>query len=145
MAKRTLEQFRHIAHRVRVMAPNNHLVALTQAISRYLTFAGSTRVVEPESSSAQLRQQDLGTQLINDVQAEGQRTMQRFSNGGVVITESWTSRELNRVILVKRYDGSSQESTMHIDLNRYPPDASFFAIPKDYTIVDETGPFSIQF
>jgi len=34
---------------------------------------------------------------------------------------------------------------MHFDLNRHPPDPSFFAIPKDYTIVDETGPFSIQF
>jgi len=63
------------------MAPSNHLVALTQAISRSLTFDGSTRVVEPESSSAQLSQQDLGTQLINDVQAEGQRTMQMFSIG----------------------------------------------------------------
>ncbi len=141
----TLEQSRHIAHRVKVTAPKNHLVASTQAIPRYLTFDGSTRVAEPEFSSAQLSQQDLGTKLINDVRAEGQRTIQRFSDGAVVITESWTSREPNRVILVKRYDGPSQESTMHIDLNRHPPDASFFAIPKDYTIVDETGPFSIQF
>ena len=148
----TLEQSRHIAHRVKVIAPNRNtiqtskqLVSVVHAIPRYLTFDGSTRVAEPESSSAQLSQQDLGTQLINDVQAEGQRTMQRFSNGAVVITESWTSPEVNRVILVKRYDDPSQESTMHIDLNRHPPDPSFFAIPKDYTIVDETGPFSIQF
>ena len=141
----TLEQFRHIAHRVKVIVPNNHLVALTQAIPRYLTFDGSTRVAEQESSNAQLSQQDLGTQLINDVRAEGQRTRQRFSNGAIVMTESWTSRELNRLILVKRLDGPSHESTMHIDLNRHPPDPSFFAVPKDYTIVDETGPFSIQF
>lgn len=148
----TLEQSRHMAHRMRVIAPNRNaihpskqLVSEVHAIPRYLTFDGSTRVAEPDSSSAQLSQQDLGMQLINDVQAEGQRTMQRFSNGAVVITESWTSPEVNRVILVKRYDGPSQESTMHIDLNRHPPDPSFFAIPKDYTIVDETGPFSIQF
>lgn len=140
----TLEQSRHIAHRVRVIAPNNS-VGSTQAIPRYLTFDGSTRVAEQESSSAQLSQQDLGTQLINDVQAEGQRTWQRFSNRAIVMTETWTSRELNRVILVKRLDEPSQESTMHIDLNRHAPDSSFFAVPKDYTIVDETGPFSIQF
>jgi hypothetical protein len=141
----TLEQSRHIAHRVRVSAPNNHLLASTQAIPRYLTFDGSARVAESGSSSAQLSQEDLGTQLINDERAEGQRTRQRFSNGSIVMTETWTSRELNRVILVKRLDGPSHESTMHIDLNRHAPDPSFFAIPKDYTIVDETGPFSIQF
>lgn len=141
----TLEQSRHIAHRVRVIAPNNSLYASTQAIPRYLTFDGSTRVAESGASSAQLSQQDLGSQLIDDVQAEGQRTRQRFSNGAIVMTETWTSRELNRVILVKRLDGPSHESTMHIDLNRHGPDPSFFAVPKDYTIVDETGPFSIQF
>ena len=139
-----LEQSRHIAHRMRI-APNDHLVALTQAIPRYLTFDGSTRIAESGSSSALLSQQDLGKQLINDEQAEGQRTRQRFSNGAIVMTETWTSRELNRVILVKRLDGPSNESTMLIDLNRHGPDPSFFAIPKDYTIIDETGPFSIQF
>jgi hypothetical protein len=147
-----LERSRHIAHRVKVIAadPNTiqtrkQLAAEFQAVPRYLTFDGSTRVAEPESSSAQISQQDLGKQLINDVQTEGQRTTQRFSNGAFVITESWTSPEVNRVILVGRYDSPSRESTMHIDLNPYPPDPSFFAIPKDYTIIDETGPFSIQF
>jgi len=130
---------------VKVTAPNNQPVVLAQAMPRYLTFDGSTRVAEPESSNVQLSTQEMDTQLIGDVQAEGQRTMQRFSDGAVVIMESWRSRELNRVILVKRYDGSSQESTIHIDLNRHPPDPSFFAIPKDFTIVDETGPFPIQF
>jgi hypothetical protein len=141
----TLDQSGHIAHRVKVNTPNNQPVALVEAIPRYLTFDGSTRVAESEPSSAQLSQQDLGTRLINDVQAEGQRTTQKFSDGAFVITESWTSRELNRAILVGRYDGPSKESTMHIDLSRHPPDASFFTIPKDYTIIDEIGPFSIQF
>jgi hypothetical protein len=139
----TLEQSRHIAHRVKVIAPSKQLVSVVHAIPQYLTFDGPIRVPEPESSSAQLKQQDLGSQVINDVQAEGQRTFQRFSDGAVVMTESWTSPEVNRVILVKRLDVLSQEGTMHIDLSRHPPDPSFFAVPKGYTIVDETGPFSI--
>jgi hypothetical protein len=141
----TFEQSRHIAHRVKVIAPSKQLVAAVQAIPRYLRFDGSTRVAEPTSSSTQLNRQDLGTQLIQDIQAEGQRTFQRFSDGAVVMTESWTSPEVNRVILVKRLDVPSQEGTMHIDLSRHPPDLSFFAVPRDYTIVDETGPFSIPF
>jgi hypothetical protein len=140
----TLEQSRHVAHRVRVIAPSKQVVP-DEAIPRYLTFDGSTRIAELGPSAAQSSEKDLGTQLINDQQAEGQRTTQRFSNGAVVITESWTSREVNRVILLKRYDGPSHESTMHIDLNRNPPDPSFFAVPEGYSIVDETGPFSIQF
>jgi hypothetical protein len=139
-----LDQSRHVAHRVKVVAPSKQL-APYHVVPRYLTFDGSTRVAEPGSSSAQLREQDLGMQLINDLQAEGRRTTQRFSNGAVVITESWKSPEVNRIILVKRYDGPSQEGTMHIDLNRHPPDPSFFAVPEGYTIVEETGQFSIQF
>jgi hypothetical protein len=146
----TLEQSRHIAHRVKVIALNPSTIqaakqAAVRAIPRYLTLDGSTRVAEPGSSSALLSQRDLGTQLVNDVQVEGQRTMQRFLTGAVVITESWTSPEVSRLILVKRLDVPSQESTMHVDLNRHPPDPSLFAVPEDYTIVDETGPFPIQF
>jgi hypothetical protein len=55
------------------------------------------------------------------------------------------SPELKIVVLRKTSDPRSGEDMLKTtNLNRAEPDAALFQPPPDYTIVDETGPFTIQ-
>jgi len=97
--------------------------------------------------------ESLGTQVINGVQAEGTRMTITLPIGAIgndrpisTVTETWTSSELKMVVSTKRSDPRSGENTMEIlNLSRAEPDPNLFTIPADYTIVDETGAFSIHY
>jgi hypothetical protein len=48
--------------------------------------------------------------------------------------------------LSKRSDPRSGETTTQIlNIIRSDPDPSLFTTPADYTVVDETGPFTIRY
>jgi hypothetical protein len=63
-----------------------------------------------------------------------------------VITETWTSSELKITVLSRRSDPRSNETTSQVlNLSRAEPDPLLFTIPADYTVVDETGDFTIRY
>lgn len=108
-------------------------------------------IAPPPANSAprpQISRESLGTQSIEGVLAEGTRMTTVYPIGAVgndrpitSVSETWTSRELNTVVLSKNSDPRSGESTTRLtNISRAEPDLSLFQIPADYEVVDpQTG------
>jgi hypothetical protein len=119
------------------------------------TWPVPSRVAANTGASAnhpEVRNEDLGQQVIEGVAAEGHRTVQTWPAGAVgndrpfqVVSENWYSAEIKETVLSTNSDPRSGENTTKlINIGRSEPDASLFMPPADYTVVDETGPFQIQ-
>jgi hypothetical protein len=109
--------------------------------------AGSP-VIQPE-----MKQESLGTKVIDGVEAEGTRNTTTFATGTQgndqpfsVTFENWYSQDLKLMLLSVTHDPRSGDNTSKIDnLSRNEPDLSLFVPPADYTIVDEKDTFTIQY
>jgi hypothetical protein len=106
-----------------------------------------------DRSMPAMSHESLGQQTIEGVVAEGNRTTMVYPAGSMrgndrpltVTNESWFSKDLKTVILMKSNDPAMGENTMRlINLSRAEPDPSLFQPPPDYTVVEETGNFSVQ-
>jgi hypothetical protein len=95
----------------------------------------------------------LGKRKIEGVWVEGTRAKTTYSATAtsigeplVVITEYWSSADLGLLLLWKRNDSRRGDTIRAIkDISRIEPDPKLFQVPSDYTVVDETGPFTISF
>jgi TonB family protein len=100
------------------------------------------RPVRGLGANAETKNESLGTQAIEDVEAEGTRITQTIPAGSIdnerpieIIYERWFSQELQLDLLVKSVDPRSGEWTQQfISINRSDPDPSLFEIPPDYTV-----------
>jgi hypothetical protein len=100
---------------------------------------------------AQVTTEDLGAQSMEGVVVNGVRTTHTIPAGQignekpiVIVTEVWTSPDLNTIISSKRTDPRMGEQTFRLtNLVRAEPDASLFTVPSDFTIVD--GPKHIMY
>jgi hypothetical protein len=100
----------------------------------------------------QTTMEDLGTQIIEGVTAEGKRhtttwPVDSFGNDRPIttISESWTSADLKEIILSKSDDPRSGEHTHKLfNIDRSEPDPSLFEPPPGYTVKNETGEFTIR-
>jgi hypothetical protein len=89
--------------------------------------------------------EDLGTQTIEGVLAEGKRETITIPAGQVgnerpieIVSESWFSPELHTIVLRKRSDPRSGESVYRLsDIRLGEPDASLFQVPSGYKIKSE--------
>jgi hypothetical protein len=96
-----------------------------------------------QTQRPQFSHESLGTQTIEGVMAQGERStviypVGFFGNDRPVTTmsESWTSPELKITILSKNSDPRNGDSTTRLtNISRAEPDASLFQIPSDYQIV----------
>lgn len=79
--------------------------------------------------------ESLGTRTIEGVNAVGTRIT------GVLTIETWVSEELHETLVTKSSNGYS---TRLVNLSLADPDAAFFRPPADYTVVDETGKFTLK-
>jgi hypothetical protein len=94
------------------------------------------------SNRANVQTEDLGSQIVNGVNATGVRTTLTIAAGAVgntqpiqVVREVWTSTDLKVAVLVKVTDPRSANSTSQLtNIVRAEPDASLFQVPSDYTI-----------
>jgi hypothetical protein len=90
--------------------------------------------------------EDLGTQVIEGVQATGVRTTETIAAGKIgndrpisIVTEVWTSPELKTVVLSKRDDPRTGEQTFKLtNVHLGEPDPSLFTVPSDFKI-NENG------
>lgn len=90
--------------------------------------------------------EDLGTDTINGVLAQGTRTTMRIPAGQIgndrpiqVVNERWYSSELQTLVKSSNKDPRFGETTFELtNIDRTPPAAALFQIPADYTI-DEGG------
>lgn len=96
--------------------------------------------------------EDLGTQVIDGIDAIGTRTSRVVPAGAqrndapyTVTREEWVSPDLRLTILVITTDPIQGVKTSKIaNLSRVEPDPALFFVPTDYTVVDEAQTFTIK-
>jgi hypothetical protein len=89
-----------------------------------------------------VKKEELGTQTINGVLAQGMRVTRVIPAGQIgnekpitIVRESWYSNDLQTVVMSKRSDPWSGETTYTLtNIQRSEPDASLFTVPSDYTV-----------
>jgi hypothetical protein len=125
------------------------------AMSGPVTAMPLPRAVPPgtagDAPRPEMHSEDLGTQMIEGVNARGHRTTQTWpvdSVGNdrpiVVVFENWFSDQLGTTVLTKNDDPRHGETTTALkNVSLAEPDPSLFQPPPGYQIVDENGPFQI--
>lgn len=97
------------------------------------------------SSKWESRTEELGTQNIEGVDAEGSRTITTIPEGAIgnerpieITYEKWYSRELQLVVMSKHNDPRFGEQTYRLtNIVRSEPDPSLFSPPHGYRLVTE--------
>ena len=90
---------------------------------------------------------DLGTQVVNGVNAHGKSTTHTIAAGAmgnaqplVSTSETWYSPDLQVIVASKRNDPLSGQTNYALtNIQRTAPNAALFQVPSDYTIQDEPG------
>jgi hypothetical protein len=127
-----LDEGRHIAHRMPLPAP----------LARPARLAAAPP--EPPGTVSK----SLGTRIINGELAEGHffSSMVTGPSGPVKSeSETWISRDL-RIMVFSRLSGPHNDRTTVLkSLTRGEPDLRLFQVPPGYTVVDEGGPFVIEY
>jgi hypothetical protein len=93
------------------------------------------------------REENLGTQMIEGVTAEGTRRTTTIPAGQignelpiVTVNERWYSPELQVVVMSTRSDPRTGTTTYKLtNINRSEPAPTLFQVPPDYTLQDLTG------
>jgi hypothetical protein len=99
-------------------------------------------------STDDVRQEDLGTQIIEGVEAKGTRRISTIAAGAIgndlpieIVSERWYSEELKTVVLSKRHDPRSGDQTYRLtNIVRADPDPSLFQVPADYEVLESPEP-----
>ena len=94
----------------------------------------------------------LGTQTIEGVLAEGTRHTTTWPVGSQgndrpisIVSETWTSPDLKVMVMNKSNDPRSGEHVQKLtNVSLGEPSASLFQPPPEYSVVDETGAFTIK-
>lgn len=95
---------------------------------------------------ADVQKEDLGTQTISGVSAQGTRYTRTIPAGQIgnekaitIVSETWYSPDLQMLVMSKRSDPRFGDTTYQLtNIQRAEPDAALFQVPSDYTI--KTGP-----
>ena len=92
--------------------------------------------------------ENLGTQSVNNVLAEGTRMTMTIPVGQVgndrpieTVNETWFSAELGMVVKTRHFDPRTGENTFEMmDISRAEPDPGLFRVPADYTVNQQGAP-----
>jgi hypothetical protein len=98
---------------------------------------GAHEALKSKESSEQVKHEDLGTQTIEGVSAQGKRETVTIPAGQIgnerpieIVTETWFSPELHTMVLRKHSDPRMGDSTYRLtDIKRNEPDAALFQPP----------------
>jgi hypothetical protein len=93
---------------------------------------------------AQETTEDLGSQTMQGVLVNGVRTTHTIPAGQIgndkpiqIVTEVWTSSELQTIVYSKRTDPRLGEQTFQLtNIQRGEPDPSLFTVPADFKVLD---------
>ena len=100
---------------------------------------------QQEIANGNLKKEDLGTQTIAGVTAQGTRITRIIPAGQMgnekpitIVRESWYSSDLQTMVMSKHSDPWSGETTYTLtNVQRAEPAASLFAVPSDYTVTQD--------
>jgi hypothetical protein len=98
--------------------------------------------LQEEIANGTLKKEDLGTQTISGVSAQGTRYTRTIPAGQIgnanpitVVNEQWYSPDLQTVVKIVRNDPRSGQSTFTLtNIQRNEPASSLFTVPSDYTV-----------
>jgi hypothetical protein len=102
---------------------------------------------QQDIANGSLKKEDLGTQTIAGVSAQGTRITHTIPAGQIgndkaitIVSEHWYSNDLQMVVMSKRSDPRFGDTTYTLtNIQRQEPTASLFAVPADYTVT-QGGP-----
>jgi hypothetical protein len=102
---------------------------------------------QQEMANGSLKKEDLGTQTIAGLSAQGTRITHTIPAGQIgndkaitIVSEHWYSNDLQMVVMSKRSDPRFGDTTYSLtNVQRQEPAASLFAVPPDYTVT-QGGP-----
>lgn len=105
----------------------------------------SIHLLEKTTAEANAAHTDLGTQMVEGVNAHGTRMTQTIAAGQVgndlpitITTETWYSPDLKVLVMSKTNDPRMGETTYKLtNIQRAEPDAALFQVPADYTVKDK--------
>jgi hypothetical protein len=94
------------------------------------------------TASGNFKKEDLGTQTIAGVSAQGTRYTRTIPAGQIgnekpitIVSEHWYSNDLQMTVMSKRSDPQFGETTYTLtNIQRSEPAASLFAVPSDFTV-----------
>jgi hypothetical protein len=97
---------------------------------------------ELSTGDAGFKTEDLGTQVIAGVSAQGTRHTRTIPAGQIgnekpitIVSERWYSNDLQMVVMTKRSDPRFGDTTYTLtNIQRQEPAASLFTVPADYTV-----------
>jgi len=97
---------------------------------------------------SQVSIENLGSQTMQGVTVTGTRTTRTIPAGQIgndaaikIVTEVWTSPDLQTVVYSKRSDPRMGEQTFQLtNITRAEPDPSLFTVPADFTVTDGPKP-----
>jgi len=100
----------------------------------------------PDSSPILPRNEPLGTQTIEGVEAQGSRSTITIPAGKIgneraieIVHETWYSPQLQTVVMSRVFDPRSGEVVYRLtNINRAEPDSSLFEVPSDYKIQQDS-------
>ena len=98
--------------------------------------------IQQEIANGTVKKEDLGTQTINGVVAQGTRYTRTIPAGQIgnnkpisAVTERWYSADLQVVVKSTRTDPRFGSTTYTLtNIQRQEPAATLFAVPSDYTV-----------
>lgn len=148
-----LDAASHTARQIPSMA-NRHRPGSDQPSSNGPSRFGTESTRQPMRSRAMagLKTDDLGTQMIDGLAVQGKRitriipAAQAGSERDIeVVTEIWTSPELQVVVMSKTSDPRSCDSVYKLtNVSRAEPDPALFSVPSDYQVQQGRPPRSDQ-
>jgi len=131
---RTVMIFDPVASKSYVLDARSHTARSTQIPAA--RSASATPHARPERSSASAKVEDLGTQVMQGVSAQGKRTTRAIPPGKEgnekeidIVTETWYSPDLQALVMSKTSDPRYGETTYQLTgLSRVEPDPALFAV-----------------
>ncbi len=102
---------------------------------------------QQEIADGTLKKEDLGTQNINGVNAQGTRYTRTIPAGQIgntnaitVVNEQWYSPDLQTLVKIVRNDPRFGQTTFTLtNIQRTEPAASLFTVPSDYSVKQAAG------
>ena len=106
-----------------------------------------------EKERTGFRQEDLGTQTVEGVNAVGTKTTITIPAGQIgneraieIVEERWFSPDLQTMVMTRHSDPRSGETVYRLtNINRTEPDHSLFEVPADYKLSDDSENIRFRF
>jgi hypothetical protein len=139
-------------------AMKEHLKGVARVSGQAMTYEfskndGGTVFAPLTKQKYESRTDNLGTQNIEGVEAEGTRTTTTIPAGAIgndrpieIVYERWYSNNLQLVVMSKNTDPRFGEQTYRLtNIIRSEPDPSLFSLPTDYRLITDPGlPYRIN-